>query len=192
MSLIFHSITIFFIVSAQPRLAGREVDKTRIFPLFTELRKVPKCEQNTEHSDSFNKPRIDYGNGPMWSYGKIQEFRIYLGPTGKVYTVEIFPVEKCSCLIPHAACSHVPAVKTALRMNDSSKAFATTNIGLVRTKARGKAKLGRKQPRPGDIKISDRDDEPVITIEPATDQDVEDTTEDLTPRNECIQYASFP
>ena len=94
-----------------------------------------------------------------------------------MYTVEIFPVEKCSCLIPHAACSHVLAVKTALRMNDSSKAFATTNIGLVRTKARGKAKSGRKQPRPGDIKISERDDEPVITIQPTTDQDVEDTTE---------------
>ena len=94
-----------------------------------------------------------------------------------MYTVEVFPVEKCSCLIPHAACSHVLAVKTALRMNDSFKAFATTNIGLVRTKARGKAKSGRKQPRPGDIKISERDDEPVITIQPTTDQDVEDTTE---------------
>ena len=31
---------------------------------------------------------------------------VVLGPTGKVYTVEIFPVEKCSCLIPRAACSH--------------------------------------------------------------------------------------
>ena len=62
-------------------------------------------------------------------------------------------------------------------LNDSSKAFATTNIGLVRTKARGKAKSGRKQPRPGDIKISERDDEPVITIQPTTDQDVEDTAE---------------
>ena len=96
---------------------------------------------------------------------------VVLGPTGKVYTVEIFPV------IPHAACSHDLAVETILRMNDSSKAFATTNIGLIRTKARGKAKAGRKQPRPGDIKISERDDEPVITIQPTTDQDDEDTTE---------------
>ena len=102
---------------------------------------------------------------------------VVLGPTGKVYTVEIFPVEKNSCLIPHAACSHDLAVETILRMNDSSKAFATTNIGLIRTKARGKAKSGRKQPRPGDIKISERDDEPVITIQPTTDQDDEDTTE---------------
>ena len=36
---------------------------------------------------------------------------------------------------------------------------------------------GRKLPRPGDIKISYRDDEPVIPIQPTTDQDVEDTTE---------------
>ena len=60
-------------------------------------------------------------------------------------------------------------------MNDSSKVFATTNIGQVRTKARGKAKSDRKQPCPGDIKISDRDvNEPVITIQPTTDQEVED------------------
>ena len=62
-------------------------------------------------------------------------------------------------------------MKTALRMNDSSKAFATTNIGLVRTNARGKAKSGRKQPRPGDIKISERDDEPAqkTCFRPTTD-----------------------
>ena len=55
-------------------------------------------------------------------------------------------------------------------MNDSSKAFAITNIGVVRTKARGKAKAGRKQPRPGDIKFSDREEnEPVVNIQ---DQDV--------------------
>ena len=38
---------------------------------------------------------------------------VVMGPTGKVYTVETFPVEKCSCLIPDAACSHVLAVKTS-------------------------------------------------------------------------------
>ena len=64
----------------------------------------------------------------------------------------------------------------------SSKAFATTNKGLVRTNAIGKTKSGRKQPRPGDIKISDRDvNKHVITIQPTTDQMLK-IQPNLTPR----------
>ena len=77
------------------------------------------------------------------------------GAYRKVFTVEIFPTETCSCLIHHAACSHVLAVKTALRirMDIGKMSLASTNVGLERTKARGKAKSGRKQPRPSDIKV---------------------------------------
>ena len=64
-----------------------------------------------------------------------------------------YGTETCSCLIPHAACSHVLAVKTVLRMDTGKKSLASTNVGLLGTKARGKANSGRKQPRSGDIKV---------------------------------------
>ena len=99
-----------------------------------------------------------------------------MGPTGKVFTVEIFPTETCSCLIPHAACSHVLAVKTALRMDTGKKSLASTSVGLVRTKAIGKAKSGRKQPRPGDIKVVESSyPEPI----PEMDEPVSENQEEL-------------
>ena len=82
-----------------------------------------------------------------------------------------YGTETCSCLIPHAACSQVLAVKTALRMDTGKKSLASTNVGLLRTKARGKAKSGRKQPRPGDIKV--------VIPEPIPEMDERENEEEL-------------
>ena len=100
-------------------------------------------------------------NFPFGTNGQMENL-LFLGvPILK--HIRVFPFEKCSCLIPNAACSHVLAVKTALRMTDSPKQFASMNIGLVRTNARGKAKSGRKQPRPGDIKMGDKEENEPMT-----------------------------
>ena len=54
--------------------------------------------------------------------------------------------------------------------------MASTNFGLVRTKARGKAKSGRKQPRSGDIKVVESSyPEPI----PEMDEPVSDNQEEL-------------
>ena len=76
---------------------------------------------------------------------------VIMGSTGQLYTVQLFPEEKCSCLIARDCC-HILSVKLSLRMNiDMSVPKKSVNLTVLRKNARGRKKPGRKQPRPGDV-----------------------------------------
>lgn len=77
---------------------------------------------------------------------------VILGATGQSFVSKLFPKETCTCALKHGKCSHVLAVKMALRMDTTSHEVVQDldDITKTRKEVRGKKKPGRKQPRPGD------------------------------------------
>ena len=89
---------------------------------------------------------------------------VILGATGQSFVTKLFPKETCTCAVKNGKCSHVLAVKMALRMDTTSHEVVQDldNITKTRKELRGKKKPGRKQPRPGDIDAIEPDSDEVV------------------------------
>ena len=122
---------------------------------------------------------------------------VVAGATGNFFTVQLFPQEKCSCLLPHTECCHIVSVKMALRMRQSpSVTTKSVNLTVLRKKARGSKKPGRKQPRPGDVDYQLPDDCEEKTRDqppfrsPIRDQPIRDRSPIRESVRESVRYPS--